>query len=190
MTNSTFPNVTDYRDIESINHHQAATAGGAPLEQVLAALGRMSRDNARTPMQWDGSRNAGFSTGQPWLPVNANSSWLNAAAAVADPDSVFHHYRRLIELRHADDTVVLGDFSMLLPDHPSIYAFTRSLHHRTLLVMGNFSGETVDVPLDPDDWAGGEPVIGNYPEPSRNVTDPLRPWESRMHRFTAHSSHA
>ena len=105
----------------------------------------MGRDNARTPMQWDSGPNAGFTTGTPWIEVNENFRIINAAAERADPDSVFHHYRRLIALRHEDPVVALGDFTMLLPDHEHVYAFTRSLGDVTLTVLGNFSGSVQDV---------------------------------------------
>ena len=90
----------------------------------------MSRDNARTPMQWDAAPHAGFTTGTPWIAVNPNHTEINAEAARADPDSVFHHYRRLIELRHAEPVVAHGDFTMLLPDDERVYAFTRRLGRR------------------------------------------------------------
>ena len=124
-----------------------AVAGGADPAEVLAALRDRSRDNARTPMQWDDSPNAGFTTGEPWLAVNPNHVEINARAAVADPDSVFHHYRRLIELRHTEPVVVHGDFTLLLPDDPQVYAFTRRLDDVELLVLGNFGADPV-TPVD------------------------------------------
>ena len=90
----------------------------------------MGRDNARTPMQWDAGPHAGFTTGEPWLGVNPNHVEINAEAARADPDSVFHHYRQLIELRHALPVVAHGDFTMLLEDDERVYAFTRALRGR------------------------------------------------------------
>ena len=100
MTNAPFASIDDFRDIESLNHYAEAIARGAIPEHVLASMRPMSRDNARTPMQWDASEQAGFTTGTPWIAVNPNHAEINAQAARADPDSVFHHYRRLIELRH------------------------------------------------------------------------------------------
>ena len=91
-------------------------------------------------MQWDGSPHAGFTTGEPWFPVNPNHDEINAEREVADPDSVFHHYRRLIE-RGTDPVVADGDFHMLLPEHPTLYVFTRSLGEESLLVLANFSGD-------------------------------------------------
>ena len=100
MTNVPFDSIDAFRDIESLNHYAEAVAEGDDPEAVLASMRPMSRDNARTPMQWDGSEHAGFTTGEPWIAVNPNHTEINAAAAIADPDSVFHHYRKLIELRH------------------------------------------------------------------------------------------
>jgi oligo-1,6-glucosidase len=151
---------------------------------VLDAIRRMGRDNARTPMQWDAGPQAGFTTGEPWIEVNPDHVDVNAAAQVDDPGSVFHHYRRLIELRHREPAVVHGDFTMLLPEHPSAYVFTRSYDGVELLVLGNFSGETLRLDLpDGEAWAGAEVVIGNY-DAVDDVAE-LRPWEGRVHRRSA-----
>ena len=139
MTNFPFASIDDFRDIESLRHY--AEAG----DEALPALRAASRDNARTPMQWDDSPHAGFTTGEPWLAVNPNFEEINAEAARADPDSVFHHYRALIALRHTEPAVALGSFSMLLEDDERVYAFTRRLDDVELLVLGNFSGERVTV---------------------------------------------
>jgi oligo-1,6-glucosidase len=139
---------------------------------------RMSRDNARTPMQWDASPHAGFTTGEPWMAVNPNHTEINAAAAVADEDSVFHHYRRLIALRQSEPAVAHGDFTMLLADDPRVYAFTRRLDDVELLVLANFSGEDAAAAVDPA-WAGAELLLGNLPD-APDLT--LRPWEARVYR--------
>ena len=113
MTNAPWSGIEEFRDIETLNHYAEAVAHGADPDAVLAVLRPRSRDNARTPMQWDASPNAGFTSGTPWLPVNPNHTEINAEAARADPDSVFHHYRRLIELRRTEPVVAFGDFTML-----------------------------------------------------------------------------
>jgi oligo-1,6-glucosidase len=181
MTNAPFESIGDFRDIESLNHYAEATAAGADPEDVLASLRAMGRDNARTPMQWDASEHAGFTTGTPWLAVNPNHVAVNAEAAVADPESVFNHYRRLIELRHSEPAVVDGDFHMLLANDERVYAFTRRLGDVELLVLGNFSGE--DAPAEvpgAEAWADAELVIGNYADAGELTR--LRPWEARIHR--------
>jgi oligo-1,6-glucosidase len=177
MTNFPFGGLEDFRDIESRNHYAEAVATGDPPEHVLAAMRDTSRDNARTPMQWDATEHAGFTTGTPWLAVNPNHVEINAERAVADPDSVFHHYRRLIELRHTEPAVAHGDFTMLLADHEHVYAFTRCHEDTELLVLGNFSGEAVAVHVP--GWDHAELVLGNVANP---VAGELAPWEARILR--------
>ncbi|MEV1043911.1 alpha-glucosidase [Streptomyces sp. NPDC049916] len=182
MANAPLRSIEDFRDIESLNHYAQALRAGEEPEEVLRGLRAMGRDNARTPMQWDASPQAGFTTGTPWIPVNPDHTEVNAAAAVKDPDSVYHHYRRLIALRHQEPAVVHGDFTMLLPDDERIYAFTRRYGGTELLVAGNFSGETATADL-PAGWGDAELVLGNGPSaptaPGRLV---LAPWEARVHR--------
>ena len=181
MTNAPFAAIEDFRDIESLNHYAEAVAAGAAPEEVLAALRARGRDNARTPMQWDASEHAGFTTGTPWLAVDPNHVEINARAALADPDSVFHHYRRLIELRHTLPVVAHGDFTMLLAEHDRIYAFTRGHEGVELLVLGNFSGGTVTAEIP--GWEGAELLLGNYAQRSEPAAGlELRPWEARVLR--------
>jgi oligo-1,6-glucosidase len=186
MTNAPFASINDYRDIQTLNHYAEAVGTGVDPETVLAMLRVSSRDNARTPMQWDDTENAGFTTGTPWTAVNPNYKEINARAEIADDDSVFHHYRRLIELRHAEPAVVHGDFHMLLADHNQVYAFTRRYGSTELLVFANFSGEpaAIEVP-EADRWKGTELILANYPadaaEDFQHLT--LRPWEARVYRM-------
>ncbi len=189
MTNVPFVDASSFQDIESVNYYQAATGQGLLVEEVLDALRLGSRDNARSPVQWDRSPHAGFTTGVPWFPVHPNHVEVNAERAVADPDSVFHHYRRLIELRHSEPVVAEGDFTMLLPDDPVVYAFTRSLGATTLLVVANFSAaeHTVDGLPEAEQWSAAELVLGSYPETAPTPTSAsivLRPWEARILRRT------
>jgi oligo-1,6-glucosidase len=182
MTNAPFAAIGDFRDIESLNHYAEAIACGDPPEHVLAALRAMGRDNARTPMQWDDSEHAGFTTGTPWIPANPNHAEINAQRALADDDSVFHHYRRLIELRHSEPAVAQGDFTMLLADHEQVYAYTRRLRATELLVLGNFSGAPAEVELARD-WAGSELIVTNVRAPQALAPLlTLQPWETRVHR--------
>ena len=180
MANFPFRSLEEFADVESLNHHVHAVSAGHDPGEVLAALRTMSRDNARTPVQWDDSPNAGFTTGRPWLAVNPDHVEWNAAAQRDDPSSVLAHYRRLIALRHDEPVVALGDFTMLLPDSDDVYAFTRSLDGVTLLVVCNVSRTPHDLaPLLPR-AVGAELVLGNLP-----VDDPaeLRPWEARVLRL-------
>jgi oligo-1,6-glucosidase len=182
MTNAPFHGIGDFRDIESLNHYAEAVASGADPADVLAAMRKVSRDNARTPMQWDASPNAGFTTGTPWIAVNPNSTEINAAAAAEDPDSVFHHYRRLIELRRTEPAVAHGDFTMRMPGDERVYAFTRRLGDVELFVLGNFSGEPAPAP-EAVAWADAELLLGNCPPPaSPTEHGTLHPWEARVYR--------
>src|SRR3954452_10918810 len=184
MTNAAFASIEDFRDIESLNHYADAVAHGDPPQHVLASLRVASRDNARTPMQWDASEHAGFTSGTPWIAVNPNHAEINAAAAVADDDSVFHHYRRLIALRHEDPVVAHGDFHLVLADHPRVYAFVRRHAGAQLLVLANVSGTevTVEVP-EAERWAEADLVLVNVPAPQAlQARLTLQPWEARVHR--------
>ncbi|WP_345771890.1 glycoside hydrolase family 13 protein [Geodermatophilus sabuli] len=179
MANTRFDGLDDFRDVESLNHHAQAVAHGEDPDTVLAAMRRMSRDNARTPVQWDAGPTAGFTTGTPWIAVNPDAAEWNAAAQRDDPHSVLAHHRRLVALRHADPVVALGDFTMLLPHHESVYAFTRSLDGSTLLVVCNVSAHEYRLGELLPEMGGGELVLGNLA-----VEDPavLRPWEARVLR--------
>ncbi|PSK82234.1 oligo-1,6-glucosidase [Murinocardiopsis flavida] len=180
MTNAHFTAIEDYRDIETLNHyHSVVHSGEVAADEVLRRIGVRSRDNARTPMQWDASPNAGFTTGTPWLAANPNHTEVNAEAAVADPGSVFHYYRRLIRLRKEHPVVVHGVFELLLAEHESLFAYTRTLGHEVLLVLANWSAETVEVPLPASAaGVGARPLLGNYPEPE--AFGVLRPFEATI----------
>lgn len=135
-------------------------------------------------MQWDASEHAGFTTGRPWIPANPNHAEINAEAAVSDPDSVFHHYRRLVELRHDEPAVAHGDFTMLLPEHPQVYAFTRALGERRLLVLVNMGGTPATVALpEGGAWVGAESLLTNLlPGEEQAADGVLAPWEARVLR--------
>lgn len=151
---------------------------------MLVALRAMSRDNARTPMQWDAGPSAGFTTGRPWMPVHPDHAAVNAAAQRADPDSVLTHYRRLIRLRKHEPAVVDGAFVMLLPDDEKVYAFLRRGREVELLVLGNFSAERVPAPVpEAAAWARCEVLIGQGDDDAReDAPIVLNPWEGRVYR--------
>ncbi|MGV9275497.1 alpha,alpha-phosphotrehalase [Streptomyces griseosporeus] len=185
MANAPFASIDDFRDIESLNHYREQRALGVDEERILAGLRARGRDNARTPMQWDATEHAGFTTGTPWIPVNPDHTHVNAEAQLADPGSVFHHYRRLIDLRHTEPVLTDGDFRMLLPDDERVYAFTRADTTTELLVLANFTGEPATVDL-PDGWQDTGLLLANVPDPGP-LTSPhtLQPWEARVHRRPA-----
>jgi oligo-1,6-glucosidase len=192
MVNAPFAAIGDFRDIETLNYYaQAAARGGVDLAALLRAIGKMSRDQGRTPVQWDASPNAGFTAGTPWLAVNPDYPQVNAAAEAGQPGSVFEHYRKLIELRHTDPVITDGDFELLLPDHPAIWAFLRRGRDAggadaELLVAANFSADVTAaaLPLDAD-WARATVVLANLPSQDPPQPPPdlkLRPWESVVWR--------
>lgn len=187
MTNAPFAGIDDFRDIESINHYAEALRAGLTPDQILPAMRVKSRDNARTPVQWDDSAHAGFTTGTPWIDVNPNYPQINAAAAVADPESVWQHYRSLIALRHSEPAVALGDFTMLLAEHEQVYAYLRRLGPVELLVLANMSGRSAMADQIPDagQWERAELISTNCPppDPSRHRLE-LQPWEARVYRRT------
>ena len=186
MTNMAFPSIDDYRDIATLNMYREAVGQGLDPQFVLAQIHKQSRDNARTPMQWDASPNGGFTTGTPWIGVNPNYASINAEQAQADPNSIFHYYRELIRLRKANPVIVEGRYALLLEDDPAIYAYTRTSAADRLLVVLNFSaGQPVfalpaDLPAE-----GTELLLANYPagsgEDLRALT--LRPYEARVYRL-------
>jgi oligo-1,6-glucosidase len=186
MTNFPFTSIDSFRDIESLNYYRRAIDLGSDAAQVLSALKAMSRDNARSPMQWDDSAHAGFTAGTPWMAVNPNYRQINAAAQIADPRSVFSHYRKVIELRHQLPVVVHGDFTMLLPDDERVYAFTRQFDGVELLVLANFSASSTRVDLPGEQaWRQAELLLSNYPDSTdgRHWPATLRAWEARVHRL-------
>ena len=159
-----------YQDLESLNLFRERTAQGYDPEDVMRSIRARGRDNARTPMQWTAGENAGFTTGTPWLPVNENHPFLNAEAELADPDSVFHYYRRLIALRKRYDVFRDGRFTLLCPEDPQVFAYTRDTDAAHLLVVCNFSGAEAAFSL-PEAFRHAVTLIANYPgEP-----EPLRP---------------
>jgi oligo-1,6-glucosidase len=179
MTNTQFLDISGYRDIESLNYFAEQLSLGMEAEAVLHAMAPRSRDNARTPMQWDDSSQAGFTQGIPWLPVNPNYVFVNAAAAVTDPDSTFHHVRRLIELRHELPVVVEGRFELLLPDHEQIWALTRTFGEQVLVMVADCSSHPVAVPPGSlPDVTGARLLLSTHPGAA---SAELQPWESRIH---------
>ena len=187
MTNVAFDSITDYRDIESLNiYHALVDEKGLDPQEVMKLIHAKGRDNARTPMQWDGSAQAGFTSGVPWIKVNPNYPQINAAQALEDPDSIFYYYQELIQLRKTIPAVVYGSYELILPEHAQIYAFTRTLANDRLLVVLNFSTQPADFEL-PGEIAAGRArlLIANYTvtakESGRRFT--LRPYEARVYHL-------
>ena len=178
MTNAYMENIADYRDIESLNaYKELTTKENIPAETVMGYIKAVGRDNARTPMQWDASENGGFTSGTPWLQVNKNYKTINADAQVNDPDSVFAYYKKLIALRHTNEVMVNGVYDVLIPDHPQIYAYTRTLGDKQLLVLCNDSDTNVAIPAELQEkiHAAKNILIQNYKDTDEST---LRPYEA------------
>ena len=177
MTNTHFDSIDDCRDIEEINAYQQYVVDHKLVdsETMLRCFDTIARDNARTPVQWNDSPNAGFTTGTPWINVNPNYTEINAEAALADPNSVFYYYQKLISLRHTTPIIVYGTFRPLLESSEVIYAYERELDGKVLTVAANWTDKEQECTLFDD--LGGEELISNYDSHKDGV---LQPYEARV----------
>ena len=178
MTNCPFNTLDNFRDLESINaFHELTEQGKMTEEDMMAAIGYKGRDNARTPMQWDDSAYAGFSTATPWIMVNPNYTKINAKDQINREDSVFKYYQKLIKLRHESELIVYGTYDLILDDDKDIYSYIRTLGDEKLIVYCNFSENTREVEL-PEEFTNGKVLISNYIDAKVNHKITLRPYEA------------
>lgn len=176
MTNTVFKSVKDFRDLEAINaYHELTEKGVISPEELFPKICHKSRDNARTPMQWDDSKNAGFTTGTPWIDVNPNYTKINAKEQIAREDSVFNYYKKLIALRKEYEIIVYGDYNLLLPEDKDLFVYERSLDGKKFLVACNFSEKERE--FDFGVAKNGKVLINNYKDFSLN-NKKLRPFEA------------
>ncbi len=175
MTNVKFERIEQYQDIEIRNMYQERLGKGYAEEEILSSVHAKGRDNARTPMQWDDSANAGFTTGTAWLEVNPNYKEINAEQALKNPNSVFYYYQKLIQLRKEHTIFVEGSFRLLLGEDENIFAYVREYEGKQILVMANFTEQEAVCGLL-DEWHGSEVLIHNYAEVGKAGV--LRPYES------------
>ena len=183
MCNAYFDQLDDYRDIESLNAYKELTETcGVSHEEMMGYLKRISRDNARTPMQWDDSANAGFTTGTPWIKVNRNYPKVNAKQEVSDPNSVFSYYKKLIRLRHENEIIVYGDYKLLAPEDEALFIYTRMFGTQRLMVLCNFTEKEVPIPAEVTEQipADAQLLIGNYPEQKEEM---LQAYEARVYTY-------
>lgn len=183
MCNAYFDQLDDYRDIESLNAYKELTETcGVSHEEMMGYLKRISRDNARTPMQWDDSVNAGFTTGTPWIKVNSNYKTVNAKQQTTDPDSVFSYYKELIRLRHENDIIVYGEYELLEPQNEELFIYTRTWNNEQLMVLCNFTDKDVVIPaaVMAQIPADAQILISNH---VGNLEAVLRPYEARVYRY-------
>ena len=179
MTNAAY-DIEEYRDIETLNMYKERLEKGYSETDIMASIHAKGRDNARTPMHWSVEENAGFTTGTPWIKVNPNYKEINVVNQIHDPASVFSCYKQLIHLRKTMPVFVDGNFSLLLPEDESIFAYTREDADTQLLVICNFYGEEVACPIEAD--SAMELLISNYKDTESSKV--LRPYEARMYRKT------
>lgn len=178
MTNCPFNTLDNFRDLESINaFHELTEQGKMTEEDMMAAISYKGRDNARTPMQWDDSAYAGFSTATPWIMVNPNYTKINAKDQINREDSVFKYYQKLIKLRHESELIVYGTYDLILDDDKDIYAYIRTLGDEKLIVYCNFSENTREVEI-PEEFVNGKVLISNYSDAKVNHKITLRPYEA------------
>ncbi|WP_428818067.1 alpha,alpha-phosphotrehalase (plasmid) [Clostridium butyricum] len=180
MTNPEYTSINQYRDVESINFYNILINKGVDKEKALEILREKSRDNSRTPVQWNNNKNAGFTSGEPWIPVGNLYKNINAENALNDKDSVFYHYKNLISLRKQHDVISDGSFNIILENHDKVYAYTRSYKNTNLIVLNNFYGEDTEVTIEKELIEGNSKIlISNYKDSgslSKNIK--LRPYES------------
>ncbi|MBQ9347573.1 MAG: alpha-glucosidase C-terminal domain-containing protein, partial [Oscillibacter sp.] len=178
MTNAGYTDISQYDDVEARNYYQILLDRGVSREDALAVLGARARDNGRTPMQWTGGEYAGFSTAKPWLSPPANYTTVNVEAEEADPDSILHYYRKLVQLRKDYPIIADGDIRFLDTGNERVFAYQRALDGKRLTVVCSFSGQ----PETAEAESAGEVLISNYGDrPSADGTEKklsLRPWEA------------
>ncbi len=179
MTNVTFAEISDYRDIQTLNFYESQRLKGEEPDKIMQKIHYRSRDNARTPMQWTAQKNAGFSAGTPWINVNPNYQSINVESQITEQNSIFNYYKQLIALRKAHPIIVYGDFTEFFEDSEQIYAYLRTLNSQKLFVMLNFSAQPVSITLPDDvDAEHAKIYIANYSDtrPSQHIT--MRPYEA------------
>jgi len=186
MTNVAFDNIEDYRDIETLNFYREMTKKGFSKEKIMEATHRISRDNARTPMQWSDSPNAGFTTGAPWIKVNPNYPEINVAKDLKDSNLIFYYYKKLIQLRKENLIIVYGDYQPILENDEHVYAYLRTIDQGRLLIILNFFADSVTFNLPANiNYKDKEVLISNYniegEEDLKEIL--LRPYEARVYRL-------
>lgn len=180
MTNVSFDNIDQFKDLESHNTYKFLMSKGISAEKAFEMIKRKSRDNSRTPMQWDNTNNAGFSNGDPWIEVNSNYPKINVEDALSDDESIYHFYQKLLKLRNSSKIAIDGKFDLVSPDDSDVFTYTRTLGDKTMLVIGSFSDKKIkfDIPQNLLD-NGYHKVLSNYDNSPEELSDKiyLRPYE-------------
>ncbi|TBX25203.1 glycoside hydrolase family 13 protein [Jiulongibacter sediminis] len=183
MTNIDFQTIDQYQDIAAKNSYQKAMMEGEYMELFMRKLNFSSRDNGRTPMQWNTFQNAGFSTGKPWLPVNENYKTINVEASQNDPNSILNHFKKMVKLRKENLVLIHGTYELFAKEHPQIYAYTRTLGQEKMLILLNFSKQVTSLKLD-ENLALEEVLVNNYENVDlANGTVSLKPYQGMVFRL-------
>lgn len=187
MTNIKLENINDYKDIESLNMYKDRISKGYTHEEVMESIYNKGRDNGRTPIQWDDSENAGFTTGKPWIAVNKNYKEINAKKALEDNNSIFYHYKKLINIRKHSDTIIYGDYKLLCAEDKDVFAYTRELNGDKILVVCNFHEKEVEFNIN-ESFNSVEILLSNYSD-SNSLLDSLklRPYEAIIYRIKSNN---
>ncbi|SER94163.1 Maltogenic Amylase, C-terminal domain [Gracilibacillus ureilyticus] len=184
MTNAAFNSIDDYIDIETQNVYKERIKAGFSEEEIMESFYMKARDNARTPMQWSDEKNAGFSTGKPWMNLNPNYTFINVESALSDKNSIFYHYQKLINMRKNNTTLIYGTYHLLNPEDESIYAYERILENKKLLIVCNFYEHEKEFSYERSRSSRAEILISNYNNSSLDLKKiTLRPYEAIMYEI-------
>ena len=188
MINSGLSDINDYRDVEILNHYREAKNAGLDLDAVIEQYMRMGRDNSRTPMQWTAGRNAGFTSGRPWMKPGKSWKEINVESDLLSPDSIIKYFKRLTEIRKQNFTLIYGDYEQYLPGDKRLFIYRRSLDKECFLIILNFSRDEVDVSRDvlfnANEFENSEVIISNYLVPEDGFKREIRPFESRVYKIS------
>ena len=180
MTNAGFEKIEDYKDMPTLNEYQHQKNIGGDLKKFIREIKFSSRDNGRTPMQWDSSINSGFSTGIPWLQVNKNYTTINVSAEEKDPNSCLNYFRKIVKLRKENPVLVYGKYTLLDKENTAVYSFTREENGKKFLVLLNFTSKEVTLKTDIN-ISRAKMLINNYSTPA--INNQLRPYEAIIYEL-------
>ncbi|WP_186578764.1 glycoside hydrolase family 13 protein [Aquibacillus kalidii] len=187
MTNVQFDSIEDYNDVAIKNLYRNEREEGKSHEEVMEVIWKNGRDNSRTPMQWNKEANGGFTTGTPWLKVNPNFKEINVEQSLEDPDSIYHYYKKLIDLRKSSEVLIYGSYELINEDHDKVYAYTRNLNNDKFIVIANLFNEATSFEL-PDGLQNKslELCLGNYSETNEEISNTLalKPYEARVYKLS------
>ncbi|WP_027631732.1 glycoside hydrolase family 13 protein [Clostridium hydrogeniformans] len=185
MTNVKFNSIEDYDDIKGINIYKEQIENGASEEEAMEALWKVSRDNARTPMQWSSSENAGFSSGTPWIKINPNYKDINVEAEAKDENSIFNFYKKMIDIKKNNQCLIYGKYELILEEDKNIYAYTRTLEDEKFIIICNLTNEEVEYSYENLDLNHKKLLLSNYQVKSHEILTSfkLKPWESRLYKI-------